>query len=80
MNKVLIFGLKVIFVITLIIGPVSDVRPPARPDFPRPRCQGSFTTYEGPLAAEYKMIGFNRAMTVYAVPGAPCIHKHPLLP
>jgi hypothetical protein len=80
MNRVLIVGFKVIFVITLIIGPVSEVRLPASPDIPQPRCQNFFRTYEAFLAAEYKTIGFNRAMTVYAVPGAPCIHKHTLLP
>ena len=80
MNTVLIFVFKVIFVITLIIGPVSEVRPPARPDLTRHRCPDFFRTHEALLSAEYKTMGFNRARTVYAVPGAPCIHKHTLLP
>jgi hypothetical protein len=80
MNAVMIFGFKVIFVITLIIGPVSEVRPPARPDPPQPRCQDFFRMYEALLAGEYETMGFNRAMSVYTVPGAPGIHKHTLLP
>lgn len=80
MNAVMIFGFKVVFVITLLIGPVSEVRPPASPHLPRARCQDFFRTYEALLTAEYNTMGINRAMTVYTVPGAPCIHKHTLLP
>jgi hypothetical protein len=75
MNTVLIVGLKVIFFITLIIGPVSEVRPPASPEIQRLRCQDFSRTYEAFLAAEFKTMGFHRAMTVYAVSGAPHTHK-----
>jgi hypothetical protein len=79
MKTVLIFGLKVIFFSTLIIGPVSEIRSPAGPSRAGPRCQDFFGTDETCLTAEYNTMGFNRAMTVYAVSGSPRIHKHTFL-
>jgi hypothetical protein len=76
MNTVMIFGLKVIFIITLIIGPVSEVRPPASPERPQPRSQDFFRTDEASLTAEYNTIGFT---TVYAGSGASQPHKHTFL-
>jgi hypothetical protein len=76
MNTVLIFGLKVLFVITLIIGPVSEIRSPAGPFRARPRCQDFFRTDEAFLTGKNNTIGFT---TVYAVSAAPQPHKHTFL-
>jgi hypothetical protein len=76
MNSVMIFGLKVIFVITLIIAPVSEIRAPPGPSRARTRCQDFFRTDEAFLTGENIKIGFT---TVYAVSAAPQSHKHNLL-
>jgi hypothetical protein len=75
MNMVLI-GLKVIFVITLLIGPVSEIRSHAGPLRAGPRCQDFFGTDESVLPAESNTIGIT---TVYTVSGAPRTHKHTFL-
>jgi hypothetical protein len=79
MNTVLIFGLKVIFVITLVIGPVSEIRSPAGPFGAGPRCRDFSRTDEAFPAAVNSTIGFTRAMTGYAVSAVPQPHKHTLL-
>ena len=76
MNTVLIVVLKVIFVTTLIIGPVSDIRSPAGPFRPGPRCQDVFRSDEAFLPAESTTNGIT---IIYTEPGAPCTHKHTLL-
>ena len=75
MNSVLIVVLKVIFVTTLIIGPVSDMRSPAGPLRQGPRCQDFFTSDEAFLPAECNT---NENTTMYTETGAPCTHKHTL--
>ena len=76
MNTVLIVVLKVIFVTTLIIGPVSEIKSPAGPLRPGPRCQDFFRLDEAVLPAEFNT---NENTTMYTETGAPCTHKHTLL-
>ena len=76
MNTVLIVGLKIIFVTTLLIGPVSEIGSPSCPLQPGPRCQDFVSPDEAFRPAECNTNGI---ATLYTVSGAPRTHKHTLL-
>jgi hypothetical protein len=64
MDKIVLFGLKVIFVITLIIGPVSADRTPTVPGRPRQSCQ-DFSGPDRPfLGRGSDTYGMNPTMTM----------------
>lgn len=79
LNTVMMVGLKVIFVITSIIGllsALSEIRSRSGPLQPRPCYHDFFSPNEAFLPAECNTIGIT---SVYTEPGAPRIHKELLL-
>jgi hypothetical protein len=76
MDTVLIVGLKIIFVTTLLIGPVGEIGSPSCPLQPVPRCQDFVSTDEAFRPAECNE---NGNANLYTVSGVPRTHKHTFL-